>query len=84
MLLEPTDPAAQAFIADYLNDYPLADFDEAARESDADQCEECQRWFTSRHDFDLDLLDVHGERVCCDCAAQLEAPVNPVREWGTL
>lgn len=84
MLLDPRDPSAQAFIADYLSDYPLADFDEAARHSDALQCEDCSRWFTSRHDFDAEALETWDARICEDCAADLEEPVAPVREWGTL
>lgn len=67
MLLDPRDPAGQAFVADHLADFPLDSWDDACRESDAYQCDCCQRWFTSRYDFDLDALDQWGERICGDC-----------------
>lgn len=70
MLLDPTDPAAQAFIADYLNDWPMADFDEAAHQSDAYQCDGCQRWFTERHD-----LNDHHECEACE----IEEGYDPIR-----
>lgn len=79
MRLDPRDPAAQTFIADYLGDYPMADFDEAAEQSNARKCDDCQRWFSSKDD-----LDEEADRpLCFDCSAECESPVDARREWGT-
>lgn len=79
MLLDPRDPAAQAFIADHMADYPLDSFEEAARESNAFKCDDCESWFSSKEDFDTDA-ELY---LCWGCSADRGGSVNPHREWGT-
>lgn len=80
MLLDSRDPAAQAFIADHMADWPLDSFEEAAAQSGALDCDFCERWFSKEADFAVS----YPERICDDCDADPDnAPVNPHREWGT-
>jgi len=80
MLLDPRDPAAQAFIADHMADNPFDAFEQAAVQSGALDCEFCGRWFSSDGDF----VDGPGERLCDDCDSDPDnAPVDAAREWGT-
>lgn len=80
MFLDPRDPAGQAFVAHYLADYPMDDFAEAAIQSGALKCDDCDGLFTSEHDFDEDA----DRRLCWGCSGECDhSPINAQREWGT-
>lgn len=72
MLLDPRDPAAQAFIADHMADSPFDAFEEACIQSGASKCEVCDACFST----DDDLCD----GLCEECDA--EENYSPImRAW---
>lgn len=79
MLLDPRDPAAQAFIADHMADFPTDSFEEAVHECGAYQCENCKAWFSTKDDLDEDA-DCH---LCWECSADVGGYLDPHKEWGT-
>lgn len=80
MHLDPRDPAAQAFIADHMADWPLDSFEEACAQSGALDCEFCGRWFSKEADF----VSGPSDRICDECDADPDNDhVDSHREWGT-
>ena len=86
MLLDPTTPAGQAFIADWLGeDASDPEQVECFIHDNTTACLICAELFTSDDDdFEPDALEQHGERICHACSAQGDRdPVDAHREWGT-
>lgn len=85
MHLQPHTPEGQAFIADWLGeDARDPDCVESFIHDECSACLTCGELFTTDDDFDPDLLERHGERVCIACEATGDHDdVDPHREWGT-
>lgn len=85
MQLDPTTHEGQKFLADHFGGSFTAEDVDIFVSDECEACLICGGLFTSKHDFEPDAYEVHGQRICTECDACGEHdPIDPVLEWGTL
>ena len=85
MLIDPTTPEGQAFIADFTGEPATTDVVSNFVHDECVTCMTCGSMFTSERDMDMEVRREIGEWICQPCSdnGEAEDTIDFHREFGT-